>query len=149
AVVLVGDEYNVVLAAFDGKVGFVKRLGVDVTVDRVRKEPAELSGVHVGRRQDVLLRVGSAAQVVVVKGQHIDIGRGQTRFQCLNERAKSSTAASRGGQSPEQARMLVRGATHRCPPFADKSESERFYSPNEPVLDADLTARIAQVGQGS
>jgi hypothetical protein len=67
-VILSCDIDDVVGAAANGHAGDVQRLGVDLPVDRVRKEFAESRGVDVGGSQQRLARILSRALIVVVVG---------------------------------------------------------------------------------
>jgi hypothetical protein len=65
--VFCGCIKDVVLLAADHDVGEVERLSIDLAVDCVEADLAELSGVYVALSKDGLLWVESVASVVVVK----------------------------------------------------------------------------------
>ena len=67
-----GDEQDVVALAGDVEVGNDQRKRVDAVVHAPRKELAEVSGIHVGRVEDRLLKVGTRTPVVVLRHRHRD-----------------------------------------------------------------------------
>src|SRR6267154_444223 len=79
AVVLGGDEYHVVLRASLGCAGAhgyswnIKRLRVNVAVHRVGEELSELTGTHIGRREDSFTGVGAGTGDIVMLREHRDL----------------------------------------------------------------------------
>jgi hypothetical protein len=67
-----GDEQDVVAIASDVEVGNDQRKSVDAVVHSPREELAEVSGIHVGRVEDPLVKVGSRTPVIVLRHRHGD-----------------------------------------------------------------------------
>ena len=72
SVVLSRDENHIVFRAVHGQIGDPQRLRINGAVDGARGELAEAAGIHVGRRQRILPRVGAVPSKIVVVGVHAE-----------------------------------------------------------------------------
>ena len=87
-----GDEHHVVNAFVgDCHIGHVERLRIDLPINGVGKEFAEGIGVDIRMGEDGLVEVLTAARIVVVVGEHID----------LSQRVKRHRAVQRTGDQAE------------------------------------------------
>ena len=66
-------EHDVVASAGNVEVGNDQGKSIDAVVYFPRKDLAEVSGVHVGRIQHPLLKVGARTPVVVLRHRHRDL----------------------------------------------------------------------------
>src|SRR5207247_8664541 len=67
------DEHDVVALARNDEVGNDQWKSIDAVVHSPRKELAEVGGVHVGRGEHPLLKVGPGTPVVVLRHRHSDL----------------------------------------------------------------------------
>jgi hypothetical protein len=70
-VVLSANKDNVMRGAIDRQAAHVKRLRIDVAVDRIGEELAERVGVYVGGGQYGFVRILSLVGVVIPPGEHV------------------------------------------------------------------------------
>ena len=69
-----GDEDHVVRAFVgDRHVRHIERLGIDLSINRVKEQSAEAVAVDVGRSERGFVKVLTSARVVIVVSQHIDL----------------------------------------------------------------------------
>ena len=80
-VVLGGDEGDVVHGAVDRQARHVQRLGVDVAVDRLREEQAEVGRVHIRRRECRLVEVVAREVRIVVVLRDVHAAEQRATFQ--------------------------------------------------------------------
>src|SRR6267378_1522157 len=80
AIVLCGDDDDVVHGGANGEVGNPKWLGVDSAVHGAREELAEGGGLDVGSCQRKFVHVGAVArEIVVIGGDAREVGYGEDR----------------------------------------------------------------------
>ena len=97
-------------ATVDGHAGHVERLGIDLPVDRHRKEFPELIHVHVRSVQNRLGRILSCSRIVIVLGENAYTRGSGVHGQCC--RVARHTRDRIGYDHPE-ARSIVRACRGR------------------------------------